>query len=578
MRRHRVIAVVLLFAALLLAIPMEMITGSVSAAAKNNKQLIYDFAGMLTQAEREELNQLANKYGAERKTDIIIVMTEEDKDTTLILDDFYKQHAPGYGEPYGSSVILILNTTRQDFYFASYGKAQKYVDAVRLDEISKRVSWDIIFEKQMRAFRNYILLVHKYMGIAPGTKLSNNSQKTFMKIAGITREKDKKMIFDTAKVLGPQEYNELNKLAMQYSNERKTDIIIVTIFSLDSYSAKKMANDFYNEYGPGFDKRHGNAVILMADVLQKDIYVAGFNDAMTHLDDEKSDQIRDKITWDISKGNYQSAFKNYLQTTYKHLRVISEPNSKEASSVVAETQKQLPATETKRYIFDHAKLLNNQEYDDLEALAKQFSAERETDMIIYTNNSPNAYDVKKMTQDFYDEYGPGYDKRHGNAVILMVDMTHREVYLAGFYKGKEYLDDDRLDQIREKVTPDLTDKEYKQAFQTYLKTAHKYMGFRPGINPENLLLNIWVQLGAALLIGGGIVTLFVYRSGGRVTVDAQTYEDPNSAGLVDYSDHYIRTCSTRTRRYSSGSGSSSSSGGGGTTSGGHSHSGSRGSF
>lgn len=576
MRANRIIGILLMFFTLMVAVPIEMITGSVNAAAKNNKQLIYDFAGMLTQAEREELNQLANKYGAERKTDIIIVMTEEDKDTTQILDDFYEQHAPGYGEPYGSSVILILNTTRQDIYFASYGRAQKYVDAVRLDEISKRVSWDIGFEKQMRAFRNYILLVHKYMGIAPGTKLSSNSQKTFMKIAGITREKDKKLIFETAKVLGPQEYNELNKLAKQYSIERKTDIIIVTIFSLDSYSAKKMANDFYNEYGPGFDKRHGNAVILMADVLQKDIYVAGFNEAKTHLGDEKSDQIRDKITWDMSKGNYQSAFTNYLQTTYKYLRVISEPNSKDVSNVLADAVKQPAATGTKQYIFDDAKLLNSHEFEELQVLAKQYSAERETDMIIYTINSPNAYDVKKMTQDFYDEFGPGYDKRHGNAVILMVDMTHREVYLAGFYKGKEYLDDDRLDQIREKLTPHLTEKDYKQAFQTYLKTAHKYMGFRPGINPENLLLNVWVQLGAALVIGAGIVTLLVYRSGGRVTVDARTYEDPNSDGLVDYEDYYIRTTTTRTKVSSSSS--SSSGGGGGTTSGGHSHSGSRGSF
>lgn len=576
MRRNRIITVVLLFAALLLAVPMEMITGSVSAAGKNSKRLIYDFAGMLTQAEREELNQLANKYGAERKTDIIIVLTEEDKDTTQLLDDFYEQHAPGYGERYGSSVILILNTTRDDIYFASYGKAQKYVDEIRLNEIMKKVSWDIGFNKQMRAFRNYILLVHKYMGIAPGTKPISKDQKTFMKIAGITREKDKKLIFDTAKVLKPQEYNELHKMAKQYAFERKTDMIIVTISSLDSYSAKKMANDFYNEYGPGFDKRHGNTVILMADVIHKEIYVAGFNEAMTHLGEEKLDQLRDKITSDITKGNYHSAFKNYLQTTYKYMRVISESNSKDGSSVLAGAENQ-SGTPKKQYIFDNAKLLNGQETEELQELAKQYSAERETDMIIYTINSPNAYDVKKMTQDFYDEYGPGYDKRYGNAVILMVDMTHREVYLAGFYKGKQYLDDDRLDQIREKITPYLTDKEYKQAFQTYMKTAHKYMGFRPGINPENLLLNVWVQLGAALVIGGGIVTLLVYRSGGRVTVNARTYEDPNSDGLVDYEDRYIRTTTTRTK-VSSSSSSSSSGGGGGTTSGGHSHSGSRGSF
>lgn len=235
------------------------------------------------------------------------------------------------------------------------------------------------------------------------------------------------------------------------------------------------------------------------------------------------------------------------------------------------------ATKGKQLIFDAAKLLNRQEYDELDALAKQYGAERETDMMIVTINSPEAYDVKKMTQDFYDKHGPGYDKPHGNAVILMLDMTHREVYLAGFYKAKQYLDDERLDKIRDKITPDLTSGDYKLAFQKYFQTAHKYMGFRPGVNPDNIFFNTWVQLGIALATGGGIVTLMVRRSGGRITVNSRTYEDASTSGIMDYEDTYLRT-STTSRKIERSSSSSGSSGGGGTTSGGHSHSGSRGSF
>ncbi|MFW5435350.1 TPM domain-containing protein [Paenibacillus apiarius] len=231
---------------------------------------------------------------------------------------------------------------------------------------------------------------------------------------------------------------------------------------------------------------------------------------------------------------------------------------------------------TKLMIFDSAKLLNRQEYDELDALAKQYGAERETDIIIFTINSPAAYDVKRMTQDFYDEYAPGYDKPHGNAVILMVDMTHREVYLAGFYKAKTYLDDERLVKIRDKITPDLTNGDYKLAFQKYIQTAHKYMGFRPGVNPDNIFFNTWVQLGIALALGGGIVTLMVRRYGGRITVNSRTYEDASTSGILDYEDTYLRTSTTSRKIERSSSGSSG--GGGGTTSGGHSHSGSRGSF
>nr|WP_272595777.1 TPM domain-containing protein [Paenibacillus apiarius] len=231
---------------------------------------------------------------------------------------------------------------------------------------------------------------------------------------------------------------------------------------------------------------------------------------------------------------------------------------------------------TKLMIFDSAGLLNIEEYNELNALANQYGAERETDIIIFTTNSPAAYDVKRMTQDFYDEYAPGYDKPHGNAVILMMDMTHREVYLAGFYKAKTYLDDKRLDKIRDKITPDLTSGDYKLAFQKYIQTAHKYMGFRPGVNPDNIFFNTWVQLGIALALGGGIVTLMVRRSGGRITVNSRTYEDASTSGILEYEDTYLRTSTTSRKIERSSSGSSG--GGGGTTSGGHSHSGSRGSF
>ncbi|WP_127588792.1 TPM domain-containing protein [Paenibacillus koleovorans] len=233
------------------------------------------------------------------------------------------------------------------------------------------------------------------------------------------------------------------------------------------------------------------------------------------------------------------------------------------------------ATSSKSLIFDEAGLLSKDESTELNELANKYGALRETDIIIFTTpNAANA-DVMKMTQDFYDKRAPGYDKPHGNAVILTVDMKHREVYLAGFYKAEEYLGDKRLEQIRAKISPDLSSGNYQSAFQKYIETSYRYMGIPPGVNPNNPLFNIWLQLGVSLLIGGIVVGIMAYRSGGRVTVDRRTYEDTGNSGVVDRRDSYIRTTVTKTKiAKSSGSGG----GGGGRTGGGHSHSGSRGSF
>lgn len=236
------------------------------------------------------------------------------------------------------------------------------------------------------------------------------------------------------------------------------------------------------------------------------------------------------------------------------------------------------AAEIKKLIYDDANLLSEEEYDKLNELANKYGAKRETDIIIITSTNSENKDVVDMTEDFYDNQAPGYDKPHGNAAILTLDMRNRDVYLAGFYKAETYLDDERLDKIRNKITPYLTDGNYAAAFEKYIKTSYKYMDFKPGVNPDNILFNIWFQLGAAVAIGGIAVGAMAYNSGGRVTVDRRTYEDAQTSGIQDRQDQYIRTTVTKSKIEKSSGGGGGGGGGGGVTGGGHSHSGSRGSF
>ncbi|MHA7965338.1 TPM domain-containing protein [Paenibacillus sp. CAU 1782] len=245
--------------------------------------------------------------------------------------------------------------------------------------------------------------------------------------------------------------------------------------------------------------------------------------------------------------------------------------------IVSPDQKVSAAVEEKKLIYDEAGLLTDEEIAELNALANKLGAERETDIIVWTTSNPEGGDVKKLTQDFYDDKGPGYDKQHGNAVILTVEMYNREIYLAGFYKAETYLDNGRLDKIRDRITPSLTNQNYIGAFKNYIETAHRYMGFEPDVNPDNILFNGVFQLVVSAVIGGVIVGIMLSNSGGRVTVGSHTYQDANSSGLLEHYDHHVNTTVTKRKieRPSSGGGGG---GGGGRTGGGHSHSGSRGSF
>lgn len=238
------------------------------------------------------------------------------------------------------------------------------------------------------------------------------------------------------------------------------------------------------------------------------------------------------------------------------------------------------ASNDKQRIYDFAKLLTPQEIEELEELSAKYSAKRETDFIILTTDDTGDSDVVGYMEDFYDENGLGYDKDHGNCGILTVDMHNREVYLAGFYKAETYLDDSRLDRIRNKITPDLSGGDYYNAFRTFIKTSYKYMGVRPGVNPDNILFNLWFQIIVSLMTAGIIVGFMAYSSGGRMTVGGSTYKDGRRSRIIARRDDYIRTSTTRHKKPSTdGNGTGGfMGGGGGITGGGHSHSGSRGSF
>lgn len=234
------------------------------------------------------------------------------------------------------------------------------------------------------------------------------------------------------------------------------------------------------------------------------------------------------------------------------------------------------ATSTNQIIYDHADLLTEADKTELESIARSVADKRETDFILLTTNNTDGKTIERYTEDFYDETGPGYDKKHGNTAILTIDMGNREVYLSGFYKADEYLDSERLDLIRNKITPYLTNGDYGNAYRIFIETADEYMDYRPGVNPENILFKLWFQVVASIALGVIIVGLMAMNIGGKITVNQRTYMDPNKSRVVQKGDTYIRTTVSKRRKPSENN--SRGGGGGGISRGGHSHSGSKGSF
>lgn len=217
-----------------------------------------------------------------------------------------------------------------------------------------------------------------------------------------------------------------------------------------------------------------------------------------------------------------------------------------------------------QHIYDKAELLSTSEREELEKMCITYSEKDAVDIIILTHNDSDAVYAETYIANFYDEH------EFGDSVILLVDLSNRDVFIEGYGSAEESVNSEHGNTIISKISSDLSNGDYYQAFKQYISLSDQYINTRP------IYENVWLQLAAALIISGIAVTIMAFNSGGRMTVGGTTYMDPNQSGLIGRRDDYIRTQVTRIRKPKNNEGNGGR--GGGISAGGHSHSSAGGKF
>lgn len=243
-------------------------------------------------------------------------------------------------------------------------------------------------------------------------------------------------------------------------------------------------------------------------------------------------------------------------------------------------------------VYDYAGLLSEEEIESLEGIAQEIGTQYNTSIYIITDNDSKGLSRKKYLEDFADS------KEVTNSVLIFVNMEpgNRGVEIQGYGQDEYRMNESRIEFVLDEVVPYLSDGDYYSAFNTFLEKTRYYLGKDPSEdnvirtpNPnyadsdvhyryenrsDSILRNIWVQLLISLGIGGIVVGIMVFNSGGKVTVNERTYLDQGSSKIKAQWDKYLYTTTTKVRNStSSSSGHSGGGGGSGVSSGGRSHSG-----
>lgn len=242
---------------------------------------------------------------------------------------------------------------------------------------------------------------------------------------------------------------------------------------------------------------------------------------------------------------------------------------------------------TEERVFDYADKLTDQEEEELRALIRESELRCGLDIIVLTleetlEDYAKSYEpiigyvepyqyTMVFADNFYDENSFGFNKPHGDGVIL-VDNWYREsdggVYswMSTSGKAETGFSEDDIEFILD-LSLDNVEEDPAYAYKQFVKLTAEHMDPNYNVGDDMGMFSGIIGLVA------GIIFFFVNRGGkkGKKTVENKAYVKSQKANVLENQDIFITK--TVTRRKIETSTSSGGGGGSHTSAGGHSHGG-----
>ncbi len=128
-------------------------------------------------------------------------------------------------------------------------------------------------------------------------------------------ENQKQYLFDNYGLFTEKEADSLKAACIEYSEEAKADIIMITTSTLDGKTAQKYMEDFYDEMGFGYDKEYGDTVMLLVNMEENNrwVEIQGYGQAEYYVNNDRIEYMLDDISEILKNGEYKDAFLEFAK-------------------------------------------------------------------------------------------------------------------------------------------------------------------------------------------------------------------------------------------------------------------------
>ena len=142
-----------------------------TVSTRNNAGLIvtdnrvFDQADLLSDAEEQSLERDIKQVRQEKKTDIVMVTTNdaEGKNSEAYADDFYDTHDFGYEDSHGTGILFLIDMDNRNIWISTSGACMKYYTSSRIDDAIDTIYDELKSGQYALVFSGLLSSVSEYM-------------------------------------------------------------------------------------------------------------------------------------------------------------------------------------------------------------------------------------------------------------------------------------------------------------------------------------------------------------------------------------------------------------------------------
>ena len=208
-------------------------------------------------------------------------------------------------------------------------------------------------------------------------------------------------------------------------------------------------------------------------------------------------------------------------------------------------------------VVDDAKLLSQDEINELKVNIENFRENYNMDVVIVTSNDLQGKTPRDYADDYYDYNGYGLgDNKSG--LLLLIDMDDRKIWISTSGDAIEYFTDNRIDSIVNDISKYLSNEELTD-IQYYIDNGVPE-GQYTYSEEEHTLKVLLIALGVSAVVAGLTCIIVVNSYKNSKSVSSINYVDNNSIVFTKRRDTFVNTFTTKTKieKNNSGGGNGSS--------------------